>query len=286
MTTELDSQDRLCMTVIAASPAASLATLSVASTLGIGPERAAARLNAIPSVLADDVPAPVARRLRALLATFGVRVRLDPTSVSAPPAAQKTSVSVQLTDPARQLPAAEVLAGRLGWPVAAVTARLSRPGGVILNRVEPGFAARLQDMLTDEPALTVLRSDPQGAVHDVFADGLPGDQMQRLLTQTGKLGLAGCDFSGAVAAGLNHATATHLVRQMAAGPALIALDRAFQRFDLWIGLAADPAAGRARPPRIRVERGLGRAAAEHLAEDYARMGVVVRPRLSRPCADA
>ena len=300
MTQATQSQQMFHLHVIAASPAALLATLSVAGILGIEPQQAADRLASLPTALVENVPDRRARELSALLTAFGFRVRLDPThSAAIPPGLARgearRDVALQPTTPDEM--ALMVLAGRLGrllpMPADAVREELDGPEGLVLRDVPQPRIDVLRAALRRDRAVRVVVSDEAVATFDAFrvpGRSVPGGDLVRL-------GLSRCKFSGAVAAGMNHATAQHLAQR--AGGRLLIANRDFQRFDLVLmaapGLAPKELAGflDARPqarasegsagPRL-VERGLGHDMARQFVADYAVIGLEVQALLRRgPC---
>ena len=291
MTPTIQTQQTFRIHGIAASPAASLAILSLASILGIEPQQAADRLASLPTVLTENVAAPEAQRLSAVLMSLGLRVRLDPTFSTAPPQAPVAllaDLSVQLTPDAD----AGVVASRshalFGLREDVVLAGLTGPEGLVLRGLGVPRMTEVQQALRRDRSLRLTLSDPVTATFDAFPlSGRPVPVADLM-----RLGFARCPFSGAVASGLNHPTALHLARR--APGCLTILNRDFQRFDLFLmaahGLAPKELAGflDARPgarhtvgntgPR-QLEIDLPRRAALQFSADYAAIGLDVQPRL-------
>jgi hypothetical protein len=287
MTQTLQTSQTFRIHVIAASPAAPLAILSIASILGIEPQQAADRLASLPTVLADAVAGPEARRLSAVLMAFGFRVRLDPTSSSRPDvaAAEATrDVALQAIGCAGSEAPAARLSMLVDLPPEVVHAGLAQPHGLVIEGVPVTQAEALCRVFRRDRTIRVLLSDPAVAIFDGFAvpeSVVSTDELRRL-------GLARCRFSGAVASGMNSATARHLERR--AKGSILVLNRDFQRFDLVLtsvpnvpdsdvaGFLASRfgfGVGDAAVAQ-RVETDLPRRMAEQFATDYAAIGIEVR----------
>jgi hypothetical protein len=295
MSAALSPRNALRITMVAPSAHASLAAGLLVSHLGLSAARAAQLLNAAPSVLAESLPARAAQRLASLLLALGVPVRLDPATGG--PSAGPVELSVQAIGPVE--PAAERLAGHLGQSADALAAALAGPGGLVLA-LPCDVAEPLRRTLRREAGLRVTLSIPETATYDLFGQILGQPGHQGLLSLLQRLGLRPCGFSGALASGLDHRMARHvLARFPHAG--IVALNRDFQRFDLFltgvggVGLQdlADFLATRGQPSLarlkslsaanpLRVETGLIRAAARQFQADYAAIGLETRLRLSLP----
>lgn len=293
MTPILDDSATFRIHVTAAAPAAPLAILSIASILGIEPQQAADRLASLPTVLADSVAPPVARRLSALLTALGMQVRLDPTLSPIP---QPTAVLSDIAVQAKGQPTAEQarrLAAAVLLPEDVVLARLRRAEGLLLRDRAPSEIEALRRALRRERGLRVIVSAQPAAICDAFRrNGAP-----RPVSEVVRLGLGPCRLTGAVASGMNRATAACLLRRT--GDSLIVLDRAFQRFDLYLVaahgmeerelerfLASRPTAGvdRAIGGKRPLDSDLSRKAALQFIADYAAIGLDVRASLR--CSDA
>jgi hypothetical protein len=270
--------------VTAAAPAARLAILSIAGILGIEPQQAADRLASLPTVLADGVAPPVARRLSAVLTTFGMQVRLDPT-LSTPIAPSGLEVALQPT--AGLQPAMISRVARLvALEPEVIAAGMTRPGGLVLRGLGEERVKALRDGLRRDPGLRVLQSATSGATFDAWRR--PGVPVP--VSDLVRLGLGRDRVTGAVAAGMNAQTALHLGRRL--GTQLLILNRDFQRFDLRLVEAPgmDPAelerflAGRLG--RVRrggeagfIDRDLSHRAMRQFRKDYAAIGIVVEAEL-------
>ncbi len=287
----IQTQQTFRIHVIAASPAALLAILSIAGILGIEPQQAADRLASLPTVLTENVAGPEAQRLSAVLMAFGLNVRLDPTfstKAPQPPAEALADLAVQLAPGADAKVAASRLHALLGMPEAVVLKGLTGPEGLVLRGLSPPQIIGRQQALRRDRGLRLTLSDPASATFDAFP------AMNKLLPVADlmRLGLARCPFSGAAASGLNHATALYLSRRVQ--DRLTLVNRDFQRFDLLLrathGLAPKELSGflesrpGARQPSAndglrQLEIDLPRRVAMQFAADYATIGVEVQPRL-------
>lgn len=285
MATELSSSSRLSLVLVSTGPAAKLAAGTVAQHLGIAHETALARLCDAPSVLAEVIEPELARRLADLLRSFGLRVRLDDSAGQT----VRFDLSIQLALPVRIQRAVRLVAEQTGLPAEQVERQLRRPGGVVLTGLERAEVDRLQAGLARSGSLSLIESDPASAVYDVF---LPDQDMNEALSD--RLRMMGAEpdpITGAVAAGLDRALCDHLLGRDKA-PGLLALSRAFQRYDMYLSRAtgwvtsdlADFLVARTGLPRsrfevlserlpLRIETGLTHAAARQFRADYASIGL-------------
>lgn len=294
MTSTLQGPETFRIHVTAAAPAAPLAILSIAGILGIEPQQVAERLATLPTVLADDVAPPVARRLSGLLPAFGLQVRLDP--VSSPPTAE-AAFDVALQPTAGVGPGLiERVAACLALPEPLVAAGLRRPGGLVLHGLSADRADALRAALRRDKAVRVLRSFAPTAVYDAWRRAGAVTPASDLI----RLGLSGDRVTGAVAVGMNAPTARHVARRL--GGALQIVNRDFQRFDLHFvaapGLDGDEVerflarrngAAEAGGQAGVIDRDLSFRAMRQFAKDYAAIGVVVRAELcgrNRPTAQS
>lgn len=285
MATNLSSSSGLRLVLVSTGPNAHLAAGVVASHLGLTPEVALARLLQAPSVLAEAVEPPVARKLADLLRSFGLRVRLD--AVQGPEA--PVDLSIQISVPVRMQRAIRIVAEQTGLTQDEVACKLHCPGGVILTGIDGAEAQRMRAKLDRVGTLTVTESDPASAVYDVF---LPDrDTDEALGDRLRMMGAEPDPITNAVAAGLDRALCNHLLRRFPEAGMLV-LDRAFQRYDLYLSRAtgwvtqdlADFLVARTALPRsrfevlserlpVKIELGLPYAAARQFRADYASIGL-------------
>ncbi len=282
MNSILQSHDTFRIHVTAATPAAPLAILSIASILGIEPQQVADRLSLLPTVLADNVPPPVARRVSALLTAVGMQVRLDPTLSMT---AGSTMLDVAL-QPVGAVSArlADRIALATGLTRLDAETGLAGPEGLVLHGLADRQVAGLRHDLCRDPSLRLVTSSVPTALYDAFqrpGRTRPADDLRRL-------GLGHDPHSGAIAASMNGPTAEHLARRC--GDSVLIVNREFQRFDLCLHaapglsrselegfLATRPSIpGRPSPDRGRlVDRDLSYRAMVQFHADYAAIGVEV-----------
>lgn len=170
-------------------------------------------------------------------------------------------------------------------------------GGLVLTGQTVAQIEALRRKLRRFPGLRLTVSDPAQARFDLFArQPLSPHRGTALAACLAQLGLPACACSGALATGLTRAQ----VQQVQAGFAdcgLLALDQAFQRFDLYLtGIsislraAADFLAMRTDLTGVRLESvtplaplrlesGLNRSAARAFCADYASIGLHSAARL-------
>lgn len=180
----------------------------------------------------------------------------------------------------------------------ALTTGLAQFGGVILPELMPAEADMLRQRLRRVAGLSVTASDPVRATYDVFAC-LPIDAASRraLSAHLALAGLAARRYNGALASDLHQAQAQQIMARFA-DCGLIALDRAFQRYDLYltgIGTLSPQDVAEFLATRtdlsgamlecvtplnpLRIERGLSRSAAHMFCADYAAIGLETCARL-------
>ncbi|MEY4696958.1 MAG: hypothetical protein RIT14_1386, partial [Pseudomonadota bacterium] len=151
-----------------------------------------------------------------------------------------------------------------------------------------GKLRRGRDLLT-------LLSDPETATYDIFPTMPLLPQPAAILSHHLRiLGVTGDPLTGALAAGLDHRMRSHLLAHFE-GLGLIAIDRAFQRYDLdlvsvsgWVTSdLADFLMSRTSVPRarfevispscpLRIELALPHTAARQFRADYAALGLGTR----------
>jgi hypothetical protein len=192
------------------------------------------RLSSLPAMLAENVTAQEARRMSALVGAFGFRVHLDPVSAFQKIghfSGKRRDLALQPLGDFDHHTGARRLAQLTGRSEDLVTAGLAGPEGFVLRDMDDRRLAQLKASLRPISAVRKVLSDPLAAVYDAFATDsrLPVADLSRL-------GLAGCAFSGAVAAKMNHATARHLAQSARAS--LSICNRDFLRFDLYLASAS------------------------------------------------
>lgn len=281
MTHTLDDVSPVRIHVTAAAPAAPLAILSIAGILGIEPQQAADRLASLPTVLAENVHPPVARRLSVLLRAIGMEVRLDP-ALSPETGAGVLDASLRT----HETPDAALvgkLARHLGRDTDGIAGALLQPGGLVLPGLGPDKVEALRRFVRRQPALRLALSAAPTATYDAFRIG----ETPAPTAEITRLGLGACRLTGAIAAEMNGATAACLARRT--GGRLLILDRAFQRFDLRLEavsgtagadverfLASRPTARIGKDGRRLLDADLPRRAALQFLADYGAIGVHVR----------
>ncbi|HSF65295.1 MAG TPA: hypothetical protein VLA78_12960 [Paracoccaceae bacterium] len=292
----LDQTFRLALAAPAAVPV--LAETLVARHLGLPRSEAARRL------ALGDLGGPMspgrARHVAALLRAGGLDVQARPT-------AQGARLDAALIPaPGADIAAiADRLAPRLDRRAAGIAADLAAPGGLVLAGLVPAEAAVWQAAPRRVLGLTVAVSDPDRALYDLIPWGHAADpgMSVALLRHLRVLGVDRCALTGAPGAGLDAMLRDHVLRRYPAA-GVIAVDRAFQRFDLTLirapGLSSRDLAGFLGPRAalapdafdgfgpdrpLTIDRGIARNAALRFQADYAAIGLETRLRLTRPRAD-
>ncbi|MEY4871298.1 MAG: hypothetical protein RLZZ563_628 [Pseudomonadota bacterium] len=289
----LSAKADLCLS--APSPAAVLAAPVLAKHLGISRQAALRRLGSAPCVLATCLDPQPAQRLLALMSALGLRVRL----VQSNSAARRVDVSVQLSvwSDAKRL--SKRIADVMDRDPHDIAIALAQPGGLILQDLDGDDANSLCAQLRRTRGLVILRSDPETAVYDVFANRPLSDaEGHRLRSCLRLIGSTPDPVTGAVAAGLGRSLRDHVLSRLP-DLGLFALDRCFQRYDLMLSDVsgwltkdlADFLAGRTAKPRSRFEvispetplpldLGLTQQVARQFRGDYAAIGLNTRLVLS------
>lgn len=272
-------------TVSAPDHLVQLAAPIVAIHLGMSRAEAVAQLHLGRLDMGDG---RAAARLLPLLQVLG----FSPRSV----APQPDPFAVQVVHPAEATRHAPLLARLLHRsPVSALCA-LQRPGGIILTDLTAEQVADARQHLRGVAGVRLTRA--QGP-SDLFAVApLEAAKGRALSRHLAVMGLTPCRFSGALAAGLSSQQVAQL-RTRFDDTGLLALNRAFQRFDLFLigtnGLPAKDVAAflstradlsgamvEAVTPLcpLQIERGLTRASAIQFQADYAAIGLETCARLA------
>ena len=232
---------------------------------------------------------PAAARLLPLLRAMGLHPELHSD--------QGVMMAIQTSSAACTPLLAANLARVLNRDATAVLAALQSPGGIILDGITQD---QTDDLHLRLRALRGLRLTLGSGAFDLFAiSPLQPETRRKLGPHLAILGLRPCRFSGALAANLTALQANQL-RSRFDDAGLLTLNRAFQRFDLFLtgtdGLAAQDAAAflstRADLGNVmvecvtplsplQIETGLTRTAARQFHADYAAIGLDTCARLAR-----
>lgn len=265
----------------------------VASHLGIDADSLHRHIDSPGSPILQGLSGTEATRLYHLLLATGW-----PASIQPERARPTTDLSLQPAIWADCPRLARRLAPILDQDRDTVQADLHRPGGLVLSAGDPRRARLTDHALRPLRGLTVIASDPQTALHDLYPiRSLPprrrADIAQRLLP----FGTPACSTTGALAEGLT--TALRDLAMVRLDPEeVIAVNRAFQRFELhligvtgWVwSELADFLALRTGQPRARFEvispadpiildTALTHGVARQFCADYAAIGLFTRLHL-------
>lgn len=268
--------------LIAASSEAmlSLAAPSVARHLNISEAQAKAQL----------------RAGRVQLGADGVQMMSVLKALGLEPRAESALLQwLSITAPAE---AAAAIASEVGMPVADVAQALQRPGGLVLHGQPRDPATEMRARLARIASVTVVMSQSELALHDLFAtQPIDPREGRRLSAYLALVGLTHSQIHGSLVAGVTKSQADQLLARFP-DCGLLALDRAFQRFDLYLtGIGTLPAPDAAafletrtnmngvmvecvtplRP--LLLEPGLSRRAARAFTADYAAIGLETCLRL-------
>jgi hypothetical protein len=227
-------------------------------------------------------------RAAALARAFGLNVVMPDTPL-------RLSLAFLPRPGARAEALACWLAGVTGLEAERLGRRLRRPGGALFRDLPTAQALDWQTACRDRRDLDVEVSDGRAAVYDLF-----GPISLGLAADLRILGLTGCAVTGARAAALDSCMARWLERRHGN----VALDRAFQRFDLMLlgcgrlkprevadflclrtGLGISEICGASALRPLRIELGLPRETALRFQADYAHIGLPVALRLA-DCREA
>lgn len=285
MSAGVSSSLRVSLVLVGSGQNPVLAAGVLARHLDISEAAARARLCDGASLLAEALDTDFARRLADLLRSFGVRVRVEPDLAYI----RRTDLAVQMAVPLRVQRTIRQVARHTGLSVEDVAEQLQRPGGVVLTALEQPEVERLRNALGQMNSLVLVESDPARAVYDVF---LPdGNVTDDLGVRLKIMGAEPDPITGAIASGLDVTLRNHLESHVKDAGLLI-LDRAFQRYDLYLTRAtgwvtrdlADFLGTRTGLSRsrfevlsqslpLRIETGLTHAAARQFRADYGSIGL-------------
>lgn len=229
-----------------------------------------------------------------MLRALGLQVEL--TEVAGPGPAQDICVKPAPGADAAELAPAVAHAAGLDFDVAK--AGLTHRDGLLIEDLGGAVADTLHRKLRRIRHLTVARSCRQTALYDLFCDDAA--PYQRMAAHLRLLGHGEDPVTGAKASGFNRTIRDHLLRVF---PCARLIDRAFQRFDLFLvhvdrrvgGDMADFLTARTGLPRdrfgqvtedapVRLEQSLSRVGAIRFRADYEAIGFQTVLRLS--CASA
>lgn len=268
-----------------------LATSTLSRHLAISRAQAEDQLRKGAITLHDAVDQGTEDQLFALLATLGLTRQSVETLNDA-------ALSVQLATPADMELAAPKLAAITHLPLPSVQQGLHRPGGLILENLSAFDADKLRKQFRRIQGVKTAQST-MNAVCDLFViKPLPANISRQLGRYLALMGVTPCRFSGALASGLTmHQTKQICARFAQSG--LMGLDRAFQRFDLFltgIGDLAPQDVAEFLSTRtnlsgamvecvtpmqpLQIEKSLTRAVTQQFRADYAAIGLQTCARLS------
>lgn len=288
MDVEKYAEDSVVVTIAPGQGYAMLARDTLARAFGIGGE-AADRLLSQGGVLRSD--RQLGRPCLALLQLLGVQAELVQDH-----AAPRCDLSLRLADPRDP--------GLRAWladacPEAAVE-ELTGPSGLVMADLPLEAARATAAALAQRPGVLVTLAAHHGALYDVFGPegfAVP-PALSRYLSILGHGDSASVAPLGrALASGVEARVAALLTARFAE-LGLIAVNQAFQRFDLYLtgpghhairdladflgarGLRDAKAALEQRVPLL-IECGLTRAAARQFLNDYRHIGLAAEARLCR-----
>lgn len=280
---QLESEIELIISLPAAS--FDLAVSSLSKHLGVSQQKAAKQLRSHRLVM------PIGdsgRRLKTVLLALGATMSAakDARFAACIRAHQVTDFAIQ------------TVASLLSRAAPAVALELHNPLGMILSDLPKAEVDRLQAALSRFPGISLTVVESACARVDIFASAaIPPRSARELSRYMTQRGLQPCRISGALMCDLNPLDSATLISRFA-DCGLIALPRAFQRFDLFVtgigSLSASEATDflqmrgnqtgwmaesvSALAP-LRVETGLSRAAAVAFCADYTAIGLEVALRL-------
>lgn len=233
-------------------------------------------------------PGEETRRLLALLRTMGTDVAAPETDLFAASIRAPRGCEIAIATVARTLRRDR----------AAVAAALNTPWGLLLTDLPQAELDRLTQELRPFPAIVLTSVANLGMSIDIFAPKrVPPRQACRLSAHIAQRGLAPCRISGALIGNLCQQAARQITSRFD-DCGLLALPRAFQRFDLYLtGIGRVTQAEVMDFLRMRgdhsgriaqsisplaplcVDSGLSRAAALAFCADYAAIGFDVSLQL-------
>ena len=268
-----------------------LAASVLSRHLAISRQQAENQLRSGAIVLDGTIDAKTEDQLFALLGALGLSRKIGdgPNGLT---------LSVQLTAPDDLAFLAQKLAVIAQVDLAVVLQGLQCPGGVILQDLAAGDVARLRKQIRRHQGLKTTQSD-SNALCDLFVTGpLTASISRELGRYLALIGVTPCRFSGALASELT----VQQVKQICARfptTGIIGLDRAFQRFDLFLTGIADLAPQDVAEflstrtnlsgamvecvtplQPLQIEKGLTRGVTQQFRADYASIGLQTCARLS------
>lgn len=268
-----------------------LATSVLSRHLTISRQHAEDQLRSGMITLDRAIDAKTEDQMFALLGALGLSRKVDDGP-------NDLTLSVQLTAPDDLAYLAQKLAVIAQLDLATAQQHLQRPGGVILQDLAEVDVTRLRKQIRRHQGLKTTQSDTS-ALCDLFVTGpLSANTSRELGRYLALIGVTPCRFSGALASELT----VQQVKQICARfptTCVIGLDRAFQRFDLFltgIGDLAPQDVAEFLSTRtslsgamvecvtplkpLQIEKSLTRGVTQQFRADYASIGLQTCARLS------
>lgn len=272
---------RLALRVVSVPHSARVATAAIAAVTSL-PAEAVAQALANPPCILPLSPGQDLNRARGYLSALGLRVELVEDDAC--------DLCLQLKD-GTDLPRLvegllPVLRPLIEIEPGAMLDRLIGPDGLVIPDIPLPETMRVLRRLRRFRQISVLQSHRASAVFDLFA---PGTLPPGLPAHLRLLGNVEDPVTGAMAAGLDRATARHLSRRF---PAARVVDRAFQRFDVMLtricasvsddyadfltartGLSRDRFGLVSPCAPVRLDRAVPRVSALRFRSDYGAIGL-------------
>lgn len=278
-----------------------LAASVIARQLGVSDRAVLARLSQGGRVVAEGLSLEDARRLCPLLAVAGLPVRVEPLCDRGNEARLDVCLFSREAAFAQRLQPR--LAAALGRDQAGIAAHLLSSVGLVVESVPMPVFMAVRKLAREDRRLGLMCLSPEEAQFDLFARCPDQPLPPSLRRDLSILGFRGCEVTGALACGLDRRLRDHVLARHDAS--VLALDRSFQRYDLYMidkgDLCPDDLRSflmtRALPQaalaalargeqRLRIETGLGARVVRQFMADYAAIGVTTEVRLVEPILPA
>lgn len=278
-------------------PVPALAASVLSRHMGLSERAVLARLSQGGRVVAEGLAMESARKLCGILTVAGLPCRVEPVGDRG--GEERLDVCLFSREAGFARLIAPRMAALLGRSAADVAAALLSSCGLVAEHLPMPMFMNLRKIAREDRRLGLICLSPDEALFDLFAVQADRPLPVALRRDLSVLGFRGCEVTGAVASGLDRRLRDHVLARHEG--AVFALDRSFQRFDLYMvdtgDLCPDDLRSflltRALPyaalsalskgeQKLRIETGLGARVVRQFMADYAAIGVTTEVRLVQP----
>ena len=202
----------------------------IATGFNVEPEEAVRCIYRAPSVLVEDVEAPVAAELVKLLNRVGLEVESQPMTEKPRPPARLYDVGVYVGDERRAVEAADVIGEFMGASRDNVLDILRTPPGVVLGNVSEATVAALAERLEGVAELTHARAED--STFSIIMATEDGVLKNRVLQDIERHGIELLGNEGLIAREIDNRTIRDVWQRHGPSGAIVVVNEAFLRFNI------------------------------------------------------